>query len=114
MYYIIKVAVSAILIVVISEASKKSSFIGSLFASLPLVSILAFIWLYYETGDKEKVAGLSHGIFWLVIPSLSMFITMPYLLKKYSFYLSLILSVAIMLLCYYCMVFILGKVGIKL
>ncbi|MBI5727421.1 MAG: DUF3147 family protein, partial [Ignavibacteriales bacterium] len=59
MYYVIKVLISSVLIVIISETSKKNSFVGSLFASLPLVSIIAFIWLYYETGDAAKVAELS-------------------------------------------------------
>jgi hypothetical protein len=40
-------------------------------ASLPLTSLLAFVWLYLDTGDIEKVAALSHGIFWLIIAELS-------------------------------------------
>ena len=114
MYYLIKILISSVIILLISEVSKKSSFLGSLFASFPLVSILAFLWLYYDTGDKIKVASLSNGIFWLVIPSLSLFISLPLLLKKYDFYLSLFISTVIMLICYYIMVFILGKFGIKL
>jgi len=88
--------------------------VGSLFASLPIVSILAFIWLYYDTADNSKVASLSYGIFWLVIPSLSLFISLPVLLKKFEFYLALFLSIIIMLICYYGMIFILGKFGINL
>ncbi len=41
--YIIKVALSAILIVAVSEASKKSSLIGGILASVPLVSVLASV-----------------------------------------------------------------------
>ncbi|MBZ0180110.1 MAG: DUF3147 family protein, partial [Melioribacteraceae bacterium] len=92
MYYVIKIFLSSILILIISEVSKKSSIMGSIFASLPLLSILAFIWLYYDTGDKSKIAALSNGIFWLVIPSLSLFISLPLLLKKFEFYVSLLLS----------------------
>ena len=44
-YTILKVAISAALIVGISEIAKRSSFLGGLLASLPLTSLLAFIWL---------------------------------------------------------------------
>jgi len=114
MYYFLKILISSILILIISELSKKSSLMGSLLASLPMVSILAFIWLYNDTGDKSKVISLSTGIFWLVIPSLSLFISLPLLLKKYEFYLSLIMSIIIMLICYYIMAFVLGKFGVKI
>ncbi|MGE5398780.1 MAG: DUF3147 family protein [Ignavibacteriales bacterium] len=113
-YYIIKILLSSVIIVLVSEVSKRSSFIGSIFASMPLVSILAFIWLYHETGSREKISELSTGIFWLVIPSLSLFILLPYLLRKLNFYPALIISVAVMVVFYFFMVFILDKAGIKL
>ena len=114
-YYIIKVVLSAILIVAVSEASKKSSLIGGILASIPLVSVLAFIWLYIETKDIQKISQLSSSVFWLVIPSLSMFLILPYLLKlKLDFYLALIISIVVMVLCYYAMIFILAKFGVKI
>ena len=57
-YYIIKVAISATLIVAISEVSKKSSLIGGILASIPVVSVLAMIWLYSETKDVAKISQL--------------------------------------------------------
>ena len=69
-YYLAKVAITALLVVAISEIAKRSSLMGALLASLPLTSILAFIWLYLETGSGEKVAALSASILWLVLPSL--------------------------------------------
>ncbi len=113
--YIIKVALSAILIVAVSEASKKSSLVGGIFASIPLLSVLAIIWLYIDTKDIQKISNLSTSIFWLVIPSLSLFITLPILLKmKIDFYISLTISIALMVLLYYLMIFILSKFGFNL
>ena len=45
-YYITKIAVSATLIVAISEIekSKCSSLMGAILASVPMVSIIAMIW----------------------------------------------------------------------
>jgi hypothetical protein len=112
--YIIKTLISAILIVAVAEISKRSSFIGALLASLPLVSVLAMIWLYIDTKDTEKVASLATSIFWLVLPSLSLFITLPMLLRaKVNFYFSLGVSALVMLACYGAMLLVLKKFGIK-
>ncbi|MFQ5788629.1 MAG: DUF3147 family protein [Thermodesulfobacteriota bacterium] len=114
-YYIIKVVITAILVVAIAEISKRSSLIGAILASLPIVSVLAFIWLYIDTKSAEKVSELSTGIFWLVIPSLSLFLVLPILLKsKVNFYLSLFISCAIMIFFYFSMLFILKKLNINL
>jgi hypothetical protein len=113
--YIIKVALSALLIVIVSEVSKKSTLVGGIFASIPLLSVLAIIWLYIDTKDIQKISSLSTSIFWLVIPSLSLFLTLPVFLKmKIDFFLSLFFSLVIMVLFYYLMILILGKFGIKL
>ncbi len=100
-YYVIKVVLTAIIIVGISEISKRSSFLGSVLASLPLTSLLAIIWLYAETSSVKKVSDLSLSIFWMVIPSLAFFIVLPLFLKyKLNFYLSLALSSGVTFFCY--------------
>ncbi|OGI44551.1 MAG: hypothetical protein A2637_05130 [Candidatus Muproteobacteria bacterium RIFCSPHIGHO2_01_FULL_65_16] len=114
-YYVLKVAVSAVLIVAIAEAAKRSSFVGGLIASLPIVSILAFAWLYLDTRSLDRVAALSQSIFWLVLPSLALFLALPWLLRKTgNFYLSLGLAIAAMLACYLAMVAALRQLKIEL
>ena len=111
---IIKYAVSAGIIVAVSEISKRTTLLGALLASLPLTSLLAFIWLYSDTNDNARVAALSNSIFWLVLPSLVLFIALPPLLRKFSFYPALGMAIAVMLVAYGAMVGILTKFGIKL
>ena len=114
-YTILKFGISAALIVGVSEIAKRSSFFGGLLASLPLVSLLAMIWLYRDTGDTQKVAALSTSIFWLVLPSLTLFLALPVLLKRgVNFYPALGLAVVSMLICYGGMMVVLNKLGIKL
>lgn len=114
-YYITKIVISALLIVAISEISKRSSFIGAVLASVPLVSVLAMIWLYIDTRDVAKVSSLASGIFWLVLPSLALFIALPLLLKQgVNFYLSMGVSIVITIGCYWLMVAVLNHVGIEL
>ena len=114
-YTIIKLLITTVLIVAISEISKRSSLIGAILASVPLISVLAMIWLYQDTKDISKVSELSIGVFWLVIPSLALFISLPLLLKQgINFYVSMIISIAITIACYYLMIIGLKNFGIKI
>ena len=114
-YAIIKVIITSVLIVAISEMSKRSSLLGALLASLPLTSVLAMLWLYVDTKDVAKVSGLATSVFWLVIPSLVFFISLPLLLKKgLNFYLSMGLSMSATAGCYFTMITLLTRFGIKL
>src|SRR5688572_21964411 len=100
-YYLVKLFVSAAIIVAVSEAAKVSAGLGALIKSLPLVSILAMIWLYIDTRDNARIAELSVGTFWLVLPTLPMFLVLPALLHAgWSFYPALAASVAVMVVCY--------------
>ena len=114
-YYLAKIAITTILIVAISEIAKRSSLIGAILASVPLVSVLAMIWLYVDTEDVNKVSALASSVFWLVLPSLALFLVLPQLLKHgLNFYLSLSVSIAITVVCYYIMVAALNHYGVKL
>ncbi|MDK8462534.1 DUF3147 family protein [Marinobacter sp. SS13-12] len=114
-YYITKVAVTAVLVVLISEISKRSSFIGAVLASVPLTSVLAMLWLYIDTGDIGKVSELAGSVFWLVLPSLALFVALPVLLTHgVNFYLSLAVSIGITAICYWLMVVALRHYGVEL
>lgn len=109
----IKVVVTAILVVAISEVAKRSSLLGALLASIPLTSVLAMIWLYADTGDTAKVADLAANIFWLVLPSLALFIALPVLLRAgWGFTPSLAIACAITVACYFLMLAVLKRFGI--
>ena len=92
--YLVKIVVTVVLVVVISEVSKRSTLVGALLASIPVVSVLAMIWLYHDTRDAAQVAALSKSVFWLVLPSLALFLLLPVLVARgYPFYLSLAASI---------------------
>jgi hypothetical protein len=113
--YALKVGLSALIIVVIAEVAKRSSFWAAALASLPLTSLLAFVWLYLDTGDAQKVAVLAGGIFWLVLPSLLLFVLLPILLRSgLGFWFSLAVSSAATALAYLGMIKLLGMFGIRL
>jgi hypothetical protein len=56
LWLITKYAVTALLIVVISEVAKRSDRLGSLVAALPTVTVLTLIWLYVEKQPPEKIS----------------------------------------------------------
>ena len=114
-YYLIKISVTVILVIVISEVAKRSSLIGGVLASIPIISVLAILWLYIDTQDIEKVSSLASSVFWLVIPSLTLFISLPLLLKSgLGFYTSLTLSIGITIIAYFIMITLLKQFGITL
>lgn len=114
-YYLVKIAVTTILIVIISEIAKRSSFAGAILASVPIISVLAMTWLYIDTKDVARVSVLSMSVFWLVLPSLVLFVVLPVLLKYgMNFYLSMGVSIVVTAACYFLMVAILNYFGVKL
>lgn len=82
MYLLLKILISAVIIGAVSEIARRSTYYGALLASLPLTSLLAMLWLYRDTGDAARVATLSGEIFWLVLPSLLLFIVLPQLIQR--------------------------------
>jgi hypothetical protein len=114
MYYTIKILLSSMIIVAVSEITKRSSLLGAMLASLPLTSLLAFLWLYLDTGDLQKVASLSSDIFWLVLPSLALFLVFPLLLKMgWGFWLSLAFSIIATAVCYGVMLLALKQFSVQ-
>lgn len=111
----IKVLVTSVLVVAISEAGKRSAVLGAILASLPLTSVLAFVWLYAETGDTQKIAALSSGIFWLVLPSLILFVALPVLLRSgLGFAPAMVVSVALTAAGYGLMLAMLKQFGLEI
>ena len=81
----IKYLLTAGVVVAVSELAKKSDKLGAFMVAMPLVTILAMVWIFFDTSDTDKVKKLSdHAFytFWYVVPTLPMFLVMPLLFKK--------------------------------
>jgi hypothetical protein len=113
--YWIKIALTAALIVVISEIAKRNALMASLIGSLPLVSVIGMLWMFGETGDVSKITKYSTGMFWYVLPSLPMFLILPWLMQKgWGFHLALLLCVFVTAGLYFIMTRVLAKYGMIL
>lgn len=103
-----KYAITAALVVLISELAKRSDKLGALLAALPLVSVLALIWLHAEGQPQAKIANQAWYTFWYVLPTLPMFLIFPQLLSRLGFWPALLISAAIT-----CMLFGLMALGLR-
>ncbi|MGE0700669.1 MAG: DUF3147 family protein [Hyphomicrobiaceae bacterium] len=112
---IVKTLVSAVLIVTVSEMARRSPVLGALVASLPLVSVLAMIWLWRETHDAERIAQQAEATLWYVLPSLPMFVAMPLMLRAgFGFWTTLGASVALTAVLYVATAAMLARFGIEI
>jgi hypothetical protein len=112
-YLLIKAAVSGIIVMAVSEVARRSPGLGGLIASLPLVSILAMIWLWQDAADTERVAAQSEATFWFVLPSLPMFSVVQAMLRHgLGFWSALALSCLLTMGLYSLMIWALARFGV--
>ena len=113
--FLIKAAVSGLLVALISTVARRYPGWGGLLASLPLVSVLAMLWLYGETREPEKVAALAMGTFWFILPSLPMFLLIPLMLRSgWSFGVTMVTAVVVTMVLYVGLGWVAPKLGITL
>ncbi|MGR5238717.1 DUF3147 family protein [Vibrio alfacsensis] len=100
LWIVVKYLTTAAIVVAISEVAKRSDKVGAFVAALPTVTILALIWMYVEGQGTEKLSNHAFFTFWYVLPTLPMFLLFPYLLSKYSFWLTLLISCVVSVACF--------------
>ncbi|MBM3487517.1 MAG: DUF3147 family protein [Alphaproteobacteria bacterium] len=114
-YLLLKAGLSGVIVAIVSELARRSPSAGALIASLPLVSILAMIWLWRDTGDAVRIADHAEATFWYVLPSLPMFLVLPALLRNgVGFWLALAIVCALTMVLYLAMIRILAWFGLGL
>ena len=111
---IMKYAITAFVIVVVSEVAKRSDKLGALISSLPFVTIMVMIWLYIEKQGSQKIANHAYYTFWYVVPTLPMFLIMPWLMTKgLNFWLSLGICALVTVGCFIFTAVIARRFGIN-
>jgi hypothetical protein len=113
-WLITKYLITAAVVVLVSEAAKRSDRLGGLFAALPLVTVLALIWLYVERQPQTKIANHAWYTFWYVVPTLPMFLAFPVLLPRLGFWPTLLACVVITVVCFWLFALLVRRFGIEL
>jgi uncharacterized membrane protein (GlpM family) len=109
-----KYALTAGVVVLISEVAKRSGRLGGLVAALPLVTLLALIWMHVEGQPQSKVGDFARYTFWYVLPTLPMFLLLPTLLPRIGFWPSLAVCAVVTGLCFYLLAIGIRRFGVEL
>ncbi|PXW75878.1 hypothetical protein C7451_10639 [Blastomonas natatoria] len=111
---VLRAVISGILVAIIAIVARRSPGLGGLIASIPLVSTLGMIWLWNDTGDREVVANYVSAAFWYFLPTLPMFLLIPWMLRSgVSFWLSLSAGCGLTIILYLGMIALLPRIGIN-
>ena len=113
-WLITKYALTAAVVVLVSEVAKRSGRLGGLVAALPLVTILALIWMQVEGQPQSRVGEFARYTFWYVLPTLPMFLVLPVLLPRIGFWPSLGACAALTVLCFYLLAVGVRRFGLEL
>lgn len=113
-WLIAKYLLTAAVVVLVSEAAKRSDRLGGFLAALPLITVLAMIWLYVERQPLEKIANHAWYTFWYVLPTLPMFLLFPRLLARLGFWLALLAGALLTVACFGLLALLLRRFGVQL
>jgi hypothetical protein len=115
LYLIVKALLSGAIIAIVSEIAKRNPAFGALVVSLPLVSLMAILWLWRDTGDAVRIANHAEATFWYVLPSLPMFLALPLMLRHgVGFWWALLASCVLTVALYFVTVLVAAKFGVRL
>ncbi len=82
-----KILLTALVILAVAQLSQRDTLLAAVLASIPLVSVLAMMWMNQDGATSEEIIMFSRDIVWLVLPSLLLFIVMPELIERgWNFY----------------------------
>tara|TARA_B100000900_G_C20519326_1_gene691483 strand:+ start:339 stop:749 length:411 start_codon:yes stop_codon:yes gene_type:complete len=113
---IVKILLTAVIILIVTKLQLLSDRLSALLIALPLASILAMIWMRHESKipDQatriESIANHAYYTFWFVLPTLPMFLVIPWMLRKgHGFYFTLLVNAMLTTALFWLLVAILKK-----
>lgn len=113
-WIVVKYGLTAAIVVAVSEFARRSDRLGALIGALPMVTILALVWLHVEGQPQEKLANHAALTFWYVLPTLPMFLLFPALLPRLGFWPTLAACAGITFVCFALLALALRRFGIAL
>jgi len=110
-----KILLTALIIFSIVQISERNTLMAAVLASIPIVSVLSMIMMFHEGQTAVEISAFARDIVWLLIPSLLMFIVMPWLIesRSWDFYPALAAGLACTVTGYFVMVQTMEKFGLS-
>lgn len=109
-----KYLVTAAIVVAVGEFARRSDRLGGFVAALPLVTVLALVWMHLERQPAAKLANHAAYTFWYVLPTLPMFLAFPGLLARIGFWPALGACALLTIACFALTAWLLKPFGILL
>lgn len=112
---IAKALLAGAMIAAIAEVGRRLPGTAALIASLPLVSVLGMVFLWWSRPDPAAMAHHAQATFWYVLPSLPMFLAIPAMLRAgWGFWLALAAGCLLTIGLYLAMVHVGARFGLRL
>lgn len=110
----VKLALSALIIVLVTKIQVVSDKLSALLIALPLTSLVAMIWMKSDGQENTRIANHAESTFWFVLPTMPMFLVLPWMLRQgWGFGLSLLLNCLLTALLFWLLVFVGRKCGLN-
>lgn len=112
---VVKLLVTAAIIVIVNKVQLFNDRISALLIALPFTSIIAMVWMHQARQSPERLANHAEGTFWFVLPTLPMFLIMPWMLRHgWGFWATLAINCLLTIGFFWTTVFVLRRFGIDL
>ena len=110
-----KVILTAFVVLFVTKIQLFHDRLSALLIALPLTSLLAMIWMRAEGQDSGRIANHAESTFWFVLPTLPMFLVLPWMLRNgWGFGTALAANCVLTVLLFLALVAILKPFGIRL
>lgn len=112
---VVKLVVSAAIIVFVTKIQLVNDRLSALLIALPFTSLLAMCWMKADKQTPERIANHSEGTFWFVLPTLPMFLILPWMLRNgWGFWTALLANCLLTIAFFWLTVVVLRRFGIDL
>ena len=102
MTYFIKIIIAVVVIVLVTELSKKDTKLAALLLALPIISFTAYTMIWFESKDTDKIAKLANENFIYVLPVMPVLPLLSWMLKNgFGYFTSLIMVTILMIILFY-------------
>lgn len=112
---LVKFGVSAAIIVLVSKIQLVSDRLSALPLALPVASIIAMVWMHHEGQSAGRLANHAESTFWFVLPTLPMFLILPWMLRNgWGFWPAMAANCGITLVLFRVLIVVLRRFGTDL
>lgn len=112
---VVKLAVTAVVIVLVTKIQLFNDRLSALLIALPFTSLIAMVWMQAGGQGSTRIANHAEGTFWFVLPTLPMFLVLPWMLRHgWSFWTALAANCALTVALFWLTVVVLRRFGIDL